>query len=252
MKLLSVVFQHPERKTDYIRMVSVLRRSVAVNSPSTPLQVLQPEIDTKLRTIHAQATEGSRHSFLANTQKLRLWQEAVEALEDGDVLALMDADTVVLRDLSAATDIPFDVAYTIRPESSKLPFNAGVVLVRGNDRARTFFRRWRDINDAMLVDPNYHEKFRRKFGGINQASLGALIEDPGDLDLVRLPCEEWNSVDQTWHLYDPDTTRIAHVKGDLRRLCLGLTDKRVTAAVALAVRPLWERWKHFDQPLETA
>ena len=220
MKLLTVIFPADHPSQDYPRLLGVLRRSATERSPGTPLVVVEADADTAIRSSHPSATVKARASFVANTQKMRLWQEAVEALPDGEVICLLDADTMVLRDLSDAETMPFDVTYTSRPSVSRFPINSGVVLARGSERTRAFFRRWREVNEAMLADPTYHQEYRQRWGGINQAALGAMIADPGAVNLVELRCQEWNCEDTTWHMMDA-TTRIVHVKGRLRKACLG-------------------------------
>jgi hypothetical protein len=237
MQLLTVIFPSASVRDDYPRLLSALRTSVEIHSPETPLVIVEAAADTRIQSIHTEASPKARASFVANTQKMRLWQEAVESLPDGEVLCLLDADTMVTRDLGDAARMPFDVTYTARPATSKFPINSGVVLVRGGARARAFFQRWRDVNEAMLGDPAYHQEYREVWGGINQAALGAMIADPGDVDLLRTDCREWNCEDTTWKDFDPALTRIVHVKGRLRQVCLGRqrADK--------VTRPLCELWR---------
>lgn len=242
MKLLTVIFPATSPRADYPRLLKVLRQSVKQNSPATPLVVFETAADTGIRSAHPNASQKARDSFVANTQKMRHWQEAVDALPDGEVLCLLDADTMVLRDLSDAEEMPFDVTYTARPDTSRFPINSGVVLVRGSSRSRTFFRRWRAVNEEMLANPDFHQEYRAKWGGINQAALGAMIADPGEVDLVRLECAEWNCEDTTWKDYDPDKTRIVHVKGRLRKTCL---NQRLPDQVT---KPLWILWRELLNP----
>ena len=123
---------------------------------------------------------------------------------------------MILRPLNAVWDLPFDVAYTVRPRL--LPLNAGVVFVRVSDRVRAFMTAWRDENRRMLTDTQHHQVWRRRYGGINQAALGAVLESPrtDGLAITPLPCSEWNCEDSTWRAYDPDVTRIVHLKSQLR------------------------------------
>lgn len=155
---------------------------------------------------------------VANTHKLDRWCEMVTSAPDGARVLLIDADTVILRSLDPIWEQLFDVAYTIRPVPSRFPINAGVVAVRVNARSRAFVTAWRDENRRMLADPARHLPWRKKFGGINQSALGAVLASKAtrELGLTQLPCAEWNCEDSTWSAFDPAVTRILHVKSQLR------------------------------------
>ncbi len=152
---------------------------------------------------------------IANTHKLDRWCEILMTASDDTRVLLIDADTVVLQPLDSIWDLPFDLAYTARPEGTRFPLNAGVIAVRVNARSRAFVTAWRDENRRMLADPARHLPWRKRFGGINQSALGAVIGEVA-LHLVALPCVEWNCEDSTWKDFDPAVTRILHVKSQLR------------------------------------
>jgi hypothetical protein len=220
MRLLTTIFPSARPMSDYGRLLAVLVASAAEHSPATPLEVVEAAADDSLRSRHAEASELARESFAANTRKMQIWQEAAEALADGEVLCLMDADTMVLRDLSAAEWLDYDVTYTARPRGARFAINSGVVLVRGSERSREFFRRWRAMNELMLDRPRLHEEYRQTWGGINQAALGAMIHDPQGAKVLPLHCVEWNCEDSSWRFHREGLTRIAHIKGRLRRACI--------------------------------
>lgn len=155
---------------------------------------------------------------VANTHKLDRWCEVIAGAAAGDRVLLVDVDTVVLRSLAPIWDQTFDVAYTIRPDGTRFPINAGVVAVQVNPRSRAFLTAWRDENRRMLADPARHLPWRKRYGGINQSALGAVLASPAarQATLVQLPCVEWNCEDSTWASFDPAVTRILHVKSQLR------------------------------------
>jgi len=153
-------------------------------------------------------------AYVANTYKLAHWTNVVECAADGDRLLLIDADTIILRALDDVWRLPaFDLAYTTRP--GKYPINAGVLFVRVSPRTRTFFRAWCTENQQLLTNPIEHAEWRRRFGGLNQAALGAVLETAHQLRLRALPCREWNCEETSWLRFDA-TTRIVHVKSTLR------------------------------------
>jgi hypothetical protein len=155
-------------------------------------------------------------SHVSNTQKMDYWASVVESCDDGDELLLIDADTMILRSLDDVWAHPFDMAYTTK--SSRFPFNSGVVFLRVSDRVRDFAREWQRQNRRMLDDRVHHQTWRRRYGGINQAALGYVLETKvaADLLLLGLPCREWNCEDSSWATFD-QTTRVVHIKSALRR-----------------------------------
>lgn len=78
------------------------------------------------------------------------------------------------------------------------------------------------MNLHLLTAPRQHRRWRKQYGGISQASLGAILArgDADDLNLVELPCQEWNCEDSSWSMFD-EHTRIVHVKSALRRAAFG-------------------------------
>jgi hypothetical protein len=164
-------------------------------------------------------------SYTSNSAKLEAWASAVMDAEDGEGLCLMDADCMVLRDLTPIWSHGFDFAYTLR-SPGRLPLNAGVVFVRKSERIERFFLAWRDTNRKMLADRRYHAEWRPKFGGINQAALGAVLASglasKIGVELLTVPCREWNCEDSSWQEFNPDETRVVHLKSGLRRSVFGI------------------------------
>lgn len=183
-----------------------------------------------------------------NTQKLDYWVDVATRAADGDRLALLDADTMIVRPLDAVWDASFDLAYTLRARGCRLPLNAGVVFVRISDRSRAFLTAWRDENRRMLRDRLRHQAWRRTYGGMNQAALGCLLESGGAsaLTLRPLSCREWNCEDSCWSTFDPAVTRIVHVKSGLRRAIF-----LRGCVVDPAVRGLSQIWQQLEREART-
>lgn len=189
---------------------------------------------------------GLRPSHADNLHKLEAWARAIDASADGDRVLLMDADTAILRPLDPIWSKPFDLAYTVRPRRSEMPFNSGVVAVRVNAKTRAFMSEWVAENRAMAADQSYHAKHRQRFGGINQAAFGVLIDrrkgekDDKKIRLATVPCLEWNCEDTSWPAFDPAVTRILHVKGALRAHLFNLTSAEASSDVQ-ALAALWRQ-----------
>lgn len=197
-------------RNQWTRLAQVLAHSAARHCPDWTVQVEA----IALPKPRARCSSG----YVDNTHKLDRWCAVAAAAPDGTQLLLIDADTVILRPLEAIWAQPFDVAYTVRPAASRFPLNAGVVFVRVSDRARAFMTAWRDENRQMFADAARHQPWRKRYGGINQAALGAVLASAhvADLAIARIPCAEWNCEDSTWADFDPAVTRILHVKSQLR------------------------------------
>lgn len=176
-----------------------------------------------------------------NTQKLAHWARLVDQAPDGASLLLMDADLIVLRPLDDVWDEPFDLAYTVKPKP--FPFNLGVLFLRASDRVRQFFVAWEKENAQLLQDAAGHRSWRMRYGGINQAAFGRLLERGAlqELALKTLPCREWNCEESAWAAFNPTVTRIVHIKGALRRAVF----RRQKATPDLA--PLVACWRALDR-----
>lgn len=183
---------------------------------------------------------------IANTHKLTHWCARIEAAADGDRVLLIDADTFILRSLDEVWHAPFDLAYTTRPHH--VPFNLGVIFVRVSARTRAFFDAWRDENARIFQPGNAQQVWRTRFGGVNQAAFGALLESGrlADLTLHKLPCLEWNCETSQWAAFDPAVTRIVHVNGALRRQIFHR--ERPTAEL----EPLVNRWRALERQIKNA
>jgi hypothetical protein len=217
------------------RLARVLAYSAAAHSPAWRIEMHQMAPPSR-------SAPGMSEASVANTQKLESWAGVVRDAPDDDLILLIDADTMVLRSLDPVWDRPFDVAYTVRPQSAGFPFNAGVVFVRVNARSRAYIDRWRIENRGMLDHPDRFSLWRRRFGGINQAALGYLLsQDDHGAQLLPLPCPEWNCEDSSWALYDPAVTRIVHVKSALRKALFS------RAHVSACVRPLARIWQDLER-----
>lgn len=230
------------QSTAWSRMARVLRASIEQNCPSW-------DLDMQLLRAPTESSPRGVQGDVSNTCKLDSWADAVAAAKVGDRMLLLDADTMVRRSLDAVWNIEFDLAYTIRPKGSGLPFNGGVVFLRVTPFTKVFMKRWQAENRRMLEDPLHHQVWRPAFGGINQAALGMIFRTGGHgLKVHQLPCLEWNCEDTTWADFDPDLTRIVHYKSNLQRAIFG---KPSTGPVNKALVEEWRSMEHeIERPRE--
>ncbi len=206
----------------YHRMAQALELSVHCNAG-----------DVRLQMFHCKTPTGTIHenvSFAWNTLKLRFWEEAVlDALDAGERIVLLDADMLVLRDLSQvfSNDKPFDIGITFRPDGF---LNGGAIYVDSADGCanaiRLFFHTWRSMNDALYFDPKTLEQFFKVHPGMNQTSLFHILGLPvlGPVCIKKLTTLEWNCMNSDWHLFN-SSTAVLHIKGVLRGVCAGLVNE---------------------------
>lgn len=224
----------------YERLARVLAYSAAQQCPSW-----QREIET------APAPPAHRNpsaAWRANAHKMTRWCQRLDQAVDADAILFLDVDTCIVRPLEALWEWPFDLAYTVKT-TQRYPFNTGVVAVRVSPAIRSFFRRWHAETVRMLDDRLHHQAWRRQYGGIHQAALGALFSAGAarDLTLAQLPCREWNCEDTNWAAFDPQATRIVHLKDGLRRAVLGLT-----VGANHRVRAIVTYWRALERQAQAA
>lgn len=223
---------------NFARMAKVFEATARQHCPGWDLNVRQieeVEIDR-----HRSAGKG----HVANTQKLEEWNAVVQAAPAGARLLLIDADTFFTNPIDDIWDQDFDIAYTTR--YADLPFNLGVMFLRVSDPVRAIFADFAKINREMLTDEAAHDLYRHRFGGMNQSAFGRLLETEAAraLNIVTLPCREWNCEDSAWSTFDPSLTRIVHVKSALRR---ALFDGTPAAFRKPGVASLVSLWRKLEE-----
>lgn len=99
--------------------------------------------------------------------------------------------------------------------------NGGIVFAKRNHRSIAFFKEWLNINRKMFKDPNFHQKYRRTYAGMNQSAFGYMLERKRGLaKLHKFYTKEFNAVDCDWPIVNNKTVFL-HTKSTLRKLVLG-------------------------------
>lgn len=206
MTIFTVQFDYKGERM-YDRLMKVFKASV--------LRVM-PDVHFEERNLSCPGTKIKKfHSLLSNTLKLREWVAWMDKTNDNTVF--MDCDMLLLQSIECAFEEDFDVAYTVRT-SAQMPMNGGVVFAKPTPKARQFFRAWLDVNERMFTNRVFHEPYRRKYAGMNQAAFGYLLENPvAGVNLIKLPCAIWNSCSEDWRFVD-GFTKVVHVKSVLRKV----------------------------------
>lgn len=230
--LASVYFGTGNAGQEFRRLARVLEYSALRHAPAWRLELLElPPAAGYRSTMGVPAHEH-------NSAKLDRWRDIILQAADGDRVLLIDADTMITNPIDPVWDLPFDLAYTTAAD--RLPLNAGVVFVRVSPRTRGFLEQWAAVNRSFLGDAAALRPWRSKYAGINQAALGFMLERAGHgCQVATLPGAIWNCEDSTWRRFDPSTTRIVHLKSDLRRaLFRGLSPRAILTPIVAAWREL--------------
>lgn len=236
-RLESVYFRGDGPNGDqYERLARVLDYTASLYCGNWDVRIRQIAMNVDYQT-------NGIHSHVSNTEKLIHWNRIVQEAPDGAEILVMDADMMILRPIDDVWKQSFDMAYTTK--RAKLPFNGGVIFLRVSDRTKTLMAAWLDANMALLRSPKSHQLWRKKYGGMNQAAFGQLlprIRSEFGVHLIELPCREWNCEQSAWHTYQPEFTRIVHIKSGLRRAVLGKT-----SVIEAHLMPLVKKWRELDK-----
>ena len=215
MRIVTVSFNYPQRlkRPDYHRLLEVFERSVRHNMPKCEFRSI---------VIDPPDHEGAvKIPFLSNTFKLAIWvEEAHAALADNENLILADCDMLCTGDAGAAFEQDFDIGYTVRDDHTNIPMNGGIVFVKPTFAAARFMTQWGEVDRRMYSDWNFHQPWRIKYAGQNQASFGYLLENPvSGVNMREFQTRVWNAVNTDWNRLTTETVFI-HIKSQLRKAVL--------------------------------
>lgn len=212
VKIITVQFNFPveNNRADYEVLLNVFRESCRRTMPNAKFV----EVMIPAPTI----PEGGNISFLSNTVKLREWRKQIDQATENVILA--DCDMLALKSAEEVFDLDFDIAYTERTKTGHLPLNGGIIFVKPTEMAREFFAAFEYWNQAMYEDAKFHEKWREKYRGMNQAAFGYLLEtNVHGAKVIGVPCQKYNAVNNDWHNIDGETCFV-HFKSELRKMIL--------------------------------
>lgn len=209
MQIITVQFDYPDR-SKYSELLKVFRYSCKLYMPKVKFNAL---------CIPAPENKTNRDlNFMYNGVKLKLWLDFLEHTNDNIIFA--DCDMMAIRSAEHAFKIPFDVAYTARTRTTRIPMNGGIMMARPTEAARKFFREMLLVNTKMFKDINFHNKWRIKYAGMNQSAFGCVYETgKHGAKVHKYKTIEWNAVDCDWsHIHK--STVFVHYKSKLRKMVL--------------------------------
>jgi hypothetical protein len=200
----------------YSRMAKVLQRSAKAHGVDVTINYIS-DSDTELR--------GSLHgTYYQNCRKTKHHAELIDRQDTGDIVALLDADMLVLKPLLPDLEELMagrDLAITYRPPHHRFLLNSGMVATRVNPLTRQLHWNWAKRAAKMMQEPKLYRQYASRYGGINQSALGSLLEEEewNCLKLLGLTTLEWNAT-VLEHSQSLEKSRIVHLLGALRKYCL--------------------------------
>ncbi len=220
MQIDTVLFPSVKGGDDYARLAAVLQESARVHCPGVDFTLHHaPSVTDEIMAV------GRRRQWLfqRNAMKTFMHNQIVQSAKCGEAICLMDCDTMILRDLSLVWWSKFDFAYTVKSPNSGYVCNSGVVFVRVSERTKEFYSAWWQTVLRMLSDEAFHKKWKEKWGGINQAALGWILENhngtSGGVHVKELKTAEWNACKHDWPTA-LDKAHVVHILEPLKRCCL--------------------------------
>lgn len=217
----------------FSKLADVLQYSISKNVPGSRVirEVLQAPEDPNVA-----------RSFLSNTLKLESWMQVLWGLEEESKVVFIDADTLVTGDITPLFDQDFDIAYTSRTHSS-FPINGGVIFVKRNERAILFLQKFKEVNNEMFNDREFHKIWQKKYAGMNQAAFGWMLENyKKPVKLLSVPCSIYNACNEDWPKLKGEE-KIIHIKGGLRKYLFSDQSKEINISEFGPALPIWRKYR---------
>lgn len=209
MEIVTVQFDYPNRPK-YSILLNVFRESLKVYVPD--VKFIEFKIPPPVNNT------GRPLNFNYNTVKLKIWVDYLKKANDNVIFA--DCDMMAVKPCYHAFDKNFDVAFTARTTTNRIPMNGGIMMARPTEKAIAFFEEMLDVNNKMLIDTTFHHKWRCRYAGMNQSAFGYVYErGKNKAKIHKYLTIEWNAVDCDWHRINNNTVFI-HYKSKLRKMVL--------------------------------
>jgi hypothetical protein len=191
----------------YKRFCTVLAASIRLHSPNTPL-VVHRVLDCDSE-IMSKLGKGRIGHDINNALKTKYHNDIVQNTENGEMICLIDVDTIVLGDLSdIEQEGEFDLVLTVRSTLARI--NTGVVFVRVSERTKSWYQRWYDLVLEILQDPKRLRHLKAKYAGINQSALSVMLLKTHNLIIKHVPCEIWNCTPTCYSKFSL-STKVVHM-----------------------------------------
>ena len=121
------------------------------------------------------------------------WNELIEKSND-EKIVFLDADMAIIKDILPFFNESFDVGYTYYDKQhgsaaytssgKHTRINSGTILINGTERARIFFKKWRDVTNSIISERK--NKLVSEWGSADQAALASIFDtDDHSRPIVR-------------------------------------------------------------------
>lgn len=184
---------------EYVNLLRAFEASCQLNS-KIQLTVLRDTANFKTKV---------RAKINGNSQKLNLYNEYLKNNPQDDIV-FMDCDMIVREDFSEVFDRVETIGYTFADYPRNIPFNGGFLVVKANALAHDQFDELTKINNRMVKQHFFHAPYRARYGGINQAAMGYMMEHGATW--TALPMSIYNMC-ENWHIIN---SKVMHYKSKLR------------------------------------
>lgn len=237
----------PDEAGVYDTLLNVLVHSIKLNTHANVVclrdTVKPPEW---MNDTHAALHENPFLYY--NTAKLAYWNNFVQQADEPVVL--LDADMLVLQDLQHVFDYSFDVGITRRKDGL---LNGGAIYVHPTQGAKNFMSDWVKENNELYTNLDALESMQSIQPGMNQPALYNVLQNQGEYNIQELPCNRYNCMDCCWEDTPINGVAVAHIKGMLRKWCLGASPLPDNPLDLVSVwndyHRTWKRWQAKDYSL---
>jgi len=172
----------------YTGMLITNLESIARSNPAAVTEVYWQDLPDGFPEAVARAYPGvrfvetrfdfSRDRIQRISSKTLIWELACSRQPAGELLAFVDVDTIVLRDLAGfLSDPAVDVVFTWKDEHFQL--NSGVLLARAGEGTRRFFGEWLRRTQEILRTPALYAQANSRdfpYGGGDQMALYQMLD----------------------------------------------------------------------------
>lgn len=206
MKIVTVYFM---RKRYYSKLLKAFKNSAKKIMPKIKVEILKSkpplnEIEDKYK----RRKKDVEFAFKKITNYIL-------SSKSKEVIAVCDVDLMFLKPITDIENMSFDIALTVR--ESKTKYNTGLWFCRPTKKTRIFIKKWIRNTHLLMCKFERNLQYILRQGGIDQAGLFMTLEKNPDMDIniIELPCQEWNATQSEWKYVD-EKTRVIHVKSMLR------------------------------------
>ena len=209
MQIVTVQFNYPNR-SNYELLLKVFQYSCKLYMPKVKFNAIKIDPPKEVK--------GRELNFKYNSVKLKLWLDFFEKTKDNIIFA--DCDMMAIKSAEHAFKYSFDIAYTARTRTTRIPMNGGIMMSRPTEAAHRFLCEMVKINNIMFKDKKFHHKWRVRYAGMNQSAFGCVYETgKHGAKIHKYKTIEWNAVDCDWTHINKSTVFI-HYKSKLRKMVL--------------------------------